>query len=132
MNSDGDKAPPHRAVVHERDPLIASIFADHLSETLELTVLGTTLTVDETLELVADHEPDVVLSHVGTPPDDRSMRLAQELRSRGSDTELIVFGSHGNPTTPEEYVKAGASRCLLADDTLDELKSALDEVIREL
>lgn len=126
MNSTRSEArTPHRAVVHERDPLTAATLAEHLSDLPHLTVLGTAVTVENTLELVASQEPDVVLSHVGTPPDDRSMRLAQNLRSRGSDTELIVFGSHGNPTTPDEYLEAGASRCLLADATLDELKSAL-------
>lgn len=119
-------------VVHERAPLTAAILADHLSDALCLKVLGSTVTVEETLELAASQEPDAVLSHVGTPPDDRSMRLAQDLRSRGIDTELIVFGSHGNPTSPDEYLEAGASRCLLADATLEELNTTLHDVLPEL
>lgn len=119
------------ALVHGRDSLSCSLIGDFLSEQLQLPVLGAEVAVDDVLRSVERLNPDLVVSQVDSPPTERSRELTKTLRDRHPDVEVVVFGSQGNPTTPEEYRDAGASRFLTVDATLDDLAKAIREVLAE-
>lgn len=129
-STDGVPVKP-RIVVHERTPFMSHVLSDFLGDLIYLDAIGSAHAVAEAVELVEREQPDLVLSHVGKPPDDRSLRLAELLRAIGADADLIVFGAQGNSTSPGEYMAAGATRCLLADASLEDLDRTLREVLDE-
>jgi DNA-binding NarL/FixJ family response regulator len=116
-----------RVLVHARDEFTGSLLTDHLSKFPDLEVIGSAVTVEEVVDRVGRGSPDLVVSHAGTPPDDRSLRLAEKLRPGETGIDLVVFGSREEHTSPEEYRQAGATECLLAEATLDDLRDALGE-----
>lgn len=119
------------ALVHGRDSLNCRLISDFLSERLELVLLGAAVAADDLLTLVERLQPDLVVSQVSSPPTERSWDLTKALRDHHPDVEVVVFGSQGNPTTPQEYREAGAIRLLLADATPEDLVKAIGEALAE-
>lgn len=114
------------AMVHGRDPLHCERMRDFLSRLPDLVVSGAATTIGGVLGQLETLKADLVVSQVGAPPDHRSFALAQELRTRYPDIDVVVVGSHG-PRTPDDYMEAGATDVLLGDVSVEDLESAVGE-----
>ena len=123
-----EKASEYTVVIHERDRVNGDLMTDHLSELDFLTVLGTTVTVEGALELIEYEHPDLVVSHADAPHNG-SLRLAQQIRARDLDTDLVVIGVSIDPGETLEYLEGGAVAYLTKDSGLEELDRRIREVL---
>jgi DNA-binding NarL/FixJ family response regulator len=74
-------------------------------------VVGTAADVEELRRIVAEAEPDVVLTDIRLPPThgDEGIRFAQELRERSPSTAVVVLSKHADPAYALTLFEGGAS-----------------------
>lgn len=128
MGARSGEATGHTVVIHELDRVNGDLMTDHLSELGYLDVGGCSVTVEGALELVEQHDPDLVVSHADAPANG-SLRLAQQLRARELETDLVVIGVPVDPGTTLEYLEGGAVAYLTVDAGLKELDERLRDVL---
>jgi DNA-binding NtrC family response regulator len=64
-------------------------------------------TAEGALEIVADNDPEVALVDI-VLPDMNGLKLAQEIRTRHPDCEIVIMTSHASVDTAVEAIRRGA------------------------
>jgi len=82
----------------------------------------------EALELVAAHQPDIVLLDIGMP-NLNGLDAIDRIKKGSPETKVIILSMHAN----EEYVvralRSGVSGYLIKDSAVDELERAIHRVV---
>ena len=120
---------PIRVLLAEDHALVRSGIARLIDDLHGVDLVGVAVDGQETLDLVRDLTPDVLLLDI-TMPRLGGLAALPRLTSDYPATRVIMLSMHDN----EEYValalKAGASGYLLKDSDLDELGFAIRAVVR--
>jgi DNA-binding NarL/FixJ family response regulator len=125
-----------RVVFAEDNYLVREGTAALLSEAGEVDLVGTAATMDELLDAVSEHAPDVVLTDIRMPPTgtDEGIRAARQIRSEHPDVGVVVLSQFADEEYAYELLKDGAAGLgyLLKERVADveELVRALEEVAR--
>lgn len=94
-----------------------------------LKVLARCTSVEETVQAVALHGPDLVLTSAETSGWD-GVGACAEIKRLGRGTRVMVIGAPGDQATLLASVRAGADGFITAEDTLDDLVGAIRKVSR--
>jgi DNA-binding NarL/FixJ family response regulator len=82
----------------------------------------------EALELVAEHQPDIVLLDIGMP-NLNGLDAIERIKKGSPGTKVIILSMHAN----EEYIvralRSGVSGYLIKDSAVDELERAIRSVV---
>jgi len=125
-----------RVVFAEDNYLVREGTAALLVEVGEVDIVGTAASLDELLEAVGEHSPDVVLTDIRMPPTgtDEGIRAAKQIRSEHPDVGVVVLSQFADEEYVYELLKDGAAGLgyLLKERVADveELVRALEEVAR--
>lgn len=100
----------------------------------DLTVVGVCGTLPDLLDLVAEHQPDVVVTDIRMPPTgtDEGIRAAATIRAKLPSAGVVVLSQYANPTYALDLLGDGSEgRAYLLKErvgSVDELVDAIREV----
>jgi DNA-binding NarL/FixJ family response regulator len=129
----GKPAERIKVLVVEDQPQILKQQLKILGESPEIDVVGTALSGEAALELLAANEknekkwPDVILEDLGLPRMS-GIEVTREVKRRWPKIEVLIFTIFDEEEKVIEAVKAGASGYLLKGATADKLVDAIREV----
>lgn len=98
-----------------------------LEEIPDLDIVAEAGNGDEALELVRQHEPDLLLLDV-TMPGKTGLEVAKELREDGRELGILMLSMHDDPEYVLQAVRAGADGYVLKDVAPAELRAAIQSV----
>lgn len=84
---------------------------------------------EETLRVAADEKLDVIFLDIGLP-DIAGFEVAKRLRELGNKVKIIGLSGYGQESDKQQAMDAGFDHHLTKPASLNELQSALDEVMR--
>ena len=90
-------------------------------------VLAETGDGQEALDLVQQHEPDLLLLDV-TLPGMNGLEVAERVRRLGARTRVLMLSMHAGPEYVASALRAGAVGYLIKDSAVAELEKALSTV----
>lgn len=93
----------------------------------DLEVVGEAGDGDETLRLVDETDPHVLVLDVNMPGKD-GLEVTRTLREEGRDCRILILSMHDNPEYVLEALRAGADGYLLKDAGPAELRDAVKTV----
>ncbi|MFI5261697.1 MAG: response regulator [Candidatus Limnocylindrales bacterium] len=121
-----------RVVVADDSYLIREAVTRILASEPEVDVVGECGDGETLLELVAEQQPDVVVTDVRMPPrgDDEGIRVANQLRTMAPRTGLVVLSQFGEPRYALDLLSGGAEgRAYLLKERIHD-RSELLQAIR--
>lgn len=116
-----------RLVLADDHPMVRFGIAAVLHDVGEVEVVGEAADGHELLRLVAEHQPDVVLTDLSMPGMN-GVTAIRELRQRWPDVGVLVLTMHGDDGSVRDALSAGASGYLLKGAGRDELAAAVRAV----
>jgi DNA-binding NarL/FixJ family response regulator len=125
-----------RVVFAEDNYLVREGTAALLADVGEVELVGTAASLDELLEAVETHAPDVVLTDIRMPPTggDEGIRAAKQIRTDHPAIGVVVLSQFADEEYAYDLLKDGAAGLgyLLKERVadVDELVRALGEVAR--
>ncbi len=125
---------PIRVVVAEDSYLVREGVRRLLDSRPELEVVAACEDLNSLLTAVAAERPDVVLTDIRMPPDNRDegIRAAQQLRETDPELGVVVLSQYAEPAYALALLEGGADRraYLLKEriDDLDQITAAIETV----
>lgn len=122
---------PTRIVVAEDNLLVREGLVSLISTVAELEVVGTAASLQELVEAVPRHEPDVVLTDIRMPPDhrDEGIRAAALLRDTHPDLGVVVLSQFVEPAYALALFEHGTKgRGYILKDRVDEIDRLADAI----
>jgi len=95
----------------------------------ELQIVATARDGQTALQLVTEHQPEVVLLDLGLPDLD-GIQVTREIKARHPGIEILIFTIFDEEARVLEAVRAGASGYLLKGTPADRIVEAIGEVRR--
>jgi RNA polymerase sigma factor (sigma-70 family) len=93
----------------------------------DLEVVGEAGTGEETLQLVEERNPDVLVLDVNMPGTD-GLEVTRSLREEGRDCRILILSMHDNPEYVLQALRLGADGYVLKDAGPAELREAVQTV----
>ncbi len=93
----------------------------------EVEVVGEAATGEETLRLVEERDPDVLVLDVNMPGTD-GLEVTRSLREEGRDCRILILSMHDNPEYVLQALRLGADGYVLKDAGPAELREAVQTV----
>jgi two-component system nitrate/nitrite response regulator NarL len=93
----------------------------------DVEVVGEAGTGEETLELVEERDPDVLVLDVNMPGTD-GLEVTRSLREEGRDCRILILSMHDNPEYVLQALRLGADGYVLKDAGPAELREAVQTV----
>ncbi len=106
-----------RVVVADDHPVVRSGMRRELEQTQDIIVVGEANNGVETVDMVFQHKPDVVLLDVSMP-ETRPLNVIRELCSLNSAPKVIMLTAHNEMESILAMLRAGASGYVLKDEEL--------------
>jgi DNA-binding NarL/FixJ family response regulator len=116
-----------RVTVCEDQPQILKNQVKILQESSEIEVIGTALSGEAVLELLAQRQPDVLLQDLGLPRMS-GIDVTREVKRKWPAVEVLIFTIFDEEEKVIEAVKAGASGYLLKGAGAEKMVEAIREV----
>lgn len=105
-----------RVVIADDHPLVRSGIRSELARHPdEFNVVGEAVNGDETLELVQEIQPDILLLDIQMPGR-AAIEVLREVKGKDSICRVIILTAYGDTATILGMVRAGADGYLLKDD----------------
>lgn len=93
------------------------------------TVVGVAASGEQAVELAAALLPDVVLMDVRLGPGIDGLEATRQIVARGIGSRVLMLTLHDMPAYVREALGAGAAGYVLKDAAIDELKTAIAQVM---
>jgi DNA-binding NarL/FixJ family response regulator len=127
---------PIRLVMAEDDFLIREGVKELLASIDDVEVVASCADMDQLVDAVERHKPDVVLTDIRMPPTktDEGVRAAERFRETAPDTAVLILSQYDEPEYALALLERGAQgrgyllKQRVAD--LDQLAGAIREVVR--
>lgn len=95
----------------------------------DLAVVGEAANGNEALRLIVEHRPDLAILDVAMPGCG-VLEVVEEIRRKQCPTRVILLTMHGNAELVQDAVKAGVSGFVLKENAFDDLRRAIEDVLR--
>lgn len=118
-----------RVVVADDHAVVREGIRHVLSHAAGFDVVGEAASGPETLELVKQSRPDVVVLDI-TMPGASGLEILPQLKVRHSSVRVLVLSMHDHPQYVMEAVRAGADGYVLKDARPAEVRAAVQSVQR--
>lgn len=116
------------AVLLDRQPLWLEAVERVLGR-IEFAVAGKATSPTVALELVENHQPDVVVSGIGMAPGEMNgIDFVRKARERVPNLRAVVLSSHTEPEWIDRALEAGAIAYVVKSAHPDDLSSAIRQV----
>jgi DNA-binding NarL/FixJ family response regulator len=120
---------PIRVLIVEDQPTILAQQERLLRAFAELEIVGTARDGERALELIGQHQPDVVLLDLGLPDID-GIEITRRVKEKWPVIELLIFTIFDDQERVLQAVRAGASGYLLKGMPAERIVEALVDVAK--
>jgi DNA-binding NarL/FixJ family response regulator len=127
MDENGETTRPLRVQVVHGNCLWRDCLAQVLARDQELQVTALDPNRSDSLSLVEQSRPDVILMD-GNLPEKRGLDLVHQVRQCLEQTKVLVLLSATDEAQAAEYIVAGAHGFVMDDSSLEELRAAIGRV----
>jgi two-component system response regulator DesR len=127
MNAAPRSSASIRVLLAEDQTMLRGALAALLDLEQDITVVAQAANGREALKLARQHKPDVVITDIEMP-DRTGLELAEDLKSGGSSTHVIILTTFARPGYFRRALEAGARGYLLKDRPASELAEAVRRV----
>src|SRR5690606_6224904 len=84
---------------------------------------------EEAMQLIGEHQPDLILLDIGMPKKD-GLEILEELRKRGDHTPILVLSARGSESDKVAALRLGADDYVTKPFALAELMARIHAVLR--
>lgn len=123
------QATPIRVLIVDDHPMVAEGIQSVLESYDDVEVVGTLSNGQEAVDQAAELRPDVILMDLNMPRLG-GLSATEILLERAPDTRILVLSMHGTREYIASALNHGAMGYLLKDVPTDEIKQAIDSVMR--
>lgn len=116
-------------VIVDDHPMVAEGIQSILESYEDITVAGTLSDARVMIEQLDQLQPDVILMDLNMP-DMGGLAATEIVLERRPDTRVVILSMHDNPQYISTALNHGARGYLLKDVPTDEIKQAIDVVMR--
>jgi two-component system, NarL family, response regulator NreC len=113
-----------RVILADDHPIIRNSIKSLLHKTLDIQVIAEAADGDETIRLVQDLLPDVLLLDMSLPLKD-GVEVTNELKAAGSNVHILAFSGYADPEYIREILNSGASGYLIKSEPFDVVIDAI-------
>ena len=126
-----DTQPPAliKVMIVDDHPMVAEGIQSILESYDDINVVGCLPNGRAAIESVAELDPDVILMDLNMP-EIGGLSATEILLERQPDTRIVILSMHGNPEYISSALSHGAMGYILKDVPTDEIKLAIDTVMR--
>ena len=126
-----DTQPPEliKVMIVDDHPMVAEGIQSILESYDDINVVGCLPNGRAAIESVAELDPDVILMDLNMP-EIGGLSATQILLERQPDTRIVILSMHDNPEYISSALSHGAMGYILKDVPTDEIKLAIDTVMR--
>lgn len=118
-----------RILIVDDHPIVREGMARLLESESDIEICGSVGTVREALELVANEEPDLVLSDM-TLTDRNGLELIKDLKALHPDVPVLVISMHDEKLYAERVLRAGGRGYVMKETASDHLLIAIQRVLQ--
>ncbi|WP_319823616.1 response regulator transcription factor [Thalassovita sp.] len=120
---------PVKVVIVDDHPMVAEGIQSILESYDDITVLCALKTGREIVDRAEDLAPDVILMDLNMP-DIGGLTATEMILERRPDTRILILSMHDSPEYISSALSHGARGYLLKDVPTEEIKTAIDTVMR--
>ena len=113
-----------RVIIADDHHLVRQGIRKLLEEMDDIEVIGEAATGREAVELVEEHEPQVVIMDIAMPRMDGG-QASEQILSLDLPTEVVILSMHSDPILAQQLLRQGAKGYLLKDSLAEELPLAI-------
>ena len=126
-----DTQPPEliKVMIVDDHPMVAEGIQSILESYDDINVVGCLPNGRAAIESVAELDPDVILMDLNMP-EIGGLSATELLLERQPDTRIVILSMHDNPEYISSALSHGAMGYILKDVPTDEIKLAIDTVMR--
>lgn len=126
-----DTQPPAliKVMIVDDHPMVAEGIQSILESYDDINVVGCLPNGRAAIDSVADLDPDVILMDLNMP-EIGGLSATEILLERQPDTRIVILSMHDNPEYISSALSHGAMGYILKDVPTDEIKLAIDTVMR--
>lgn len=126
-----DTQPPAliKVMIVDDHPMVAEGIQSILESYDDINVVGCLPNGRAAIESVAELDPDVILMDLNMP-ELGGLSATEILLERQPDTRIVILSMHDNPEYISSALSHGAMEYILKDVPTDEIKLAIDTVMR--
>jgi DNA-binding NarL/FixJ family response regulator len=126
-----DTQPPEliKVMIVDDHPMVAEGIQSILESYDDINVVGCLPNGRAAIESVAELDPDVILMDLNMP-EIGGLSATEILLERQPDTRIVILSMHDNPEYISSALSHGAMGYILKDVPTDEIKLAIDTVMR--
>jgi two-component system, NarL family, response regulator DegU len=106
---------PIRVVITDDHPVVRQGIKQFLEQAIDIQVVGEASTAKETLQLVDELIPDVLVLDMQLP-DMNGLAVAQQLHQSGSSVKILVLSAHDDPHYIQELMESGVMGYLIKEE----------------
>ncbi|WP_170325243.1 response regulator transcription factor [Ruegeria arenilitoris] len=118
-----------RVLIVDDHPMVAEGIQSILESYPEITVVGTLGTGQEAVDQATELSPDVILMDLNMPGLG-GLSATEMILERLPDTRVLILSMHDSPEYISTALSHGAKGYVLKDVPTDEIKQAIDAVMR--
>lgn len=120
---------PIRLVIAEDQALVLGALARLLALETDLAIVGSATDGRGALDLVLEHDPDVLLTDIEMP-EQSGIEVAASLAGRGARTRVLIVTTFDRAGYLRRSLEAGVAGYLLKDTPVDRLVDAVRRIAR--
>ena len=120
---------PARIIIVDDHPMVAEGIQSILESYEDIEVIGTLSNGREVIDRIDELSPDVVLMDLNMPQVG-GLTATEIILERRPGTRIVILSMHDNPEYISSALSHGAMGYLLKDVPTDEIKQAIDMVLR--
>ena len=126
-----DTQPPEliKVMIVDDHPMVAEGIQSILESYDDINVVGCLPNGRAAIDSVAELDPDVILMDLNMP-EIGGLSATEILLERQPDTRIVILSMHDNPEYISSALSHGAMGYILKDVPTDEIKLAIDTVMR--
>lgn len=118
-----------RVILADDHPVVRCGIKDLLERAIDIQVIGEASTGKETLTLVEETVPDVILLDMELP-DMKGIEVARQLQQSGSSAKILVLSAHDDPLYIHKSMENGAMGYLVKEEAPQVIVAAVRGVAR--
>src|SRR5437016_1220260 len=119
--------PPIRVLIAEDHPIVADGIVAILANARDMLVVGQARNGAEAIELLKDHQPDIVLLDLRMPVVD-GVQVIRWIKGSGLSARTMILTAFHSQSDVWEAIRAGANAYLLKDVTGGEILRTIRRV----
>jgi len=125
-----DERPVSRVVIADDHAIVRRGVRSMIAEDENFEIVGEATSGEETLALVKELRPDIVVLDISMPGQN-GLDVTRKLRRAGADVRILILTMHLNEEVARECLRAGARAYLVKTDDAQDVLAALRAVREE-